>query len=607
MPRLRFLALPVLLALAILFLTAATPGHQQAFWSQWGRNAQHSGNVDALGQPLNQKIADIIYDPFVEQEKAENVPLFGEPVLTAHYQSTLVDGNSFYMVQKTGTYIPCHPTGQWYLGEQCGPNTWDQMIWNVARYDWTNGQPVQTWIYATDWKPEPNLTNIKNFTAGLSGWEPVFHPALAAGFLYVPGASGTVWKVDTATGQYVSHINPFANQTIDAANTFVSSPLTADDDGNIIYNVLELKLPGDPYTRRDIGGAWLVKVRPDDSSATVDYHTLTPNAPPGGSFHCPGNFYETNYTGHAMPWPPSLTAKPLNNFPCGSQRPPMNLAPAVAHDGTIYTASMGHFNPWVTYMIAVNPDMTLKWATSMRRRLTDGCGVLLPIAPQGNTSIPNSCRFGTTVGFDPTVNDYGSVLLSDLASSTPSILPDGSILMGALENYNFGRGHMMHFAPDGRFLNAYPFGWDNTPASYEHDGTYSIVLKDNHYPGTAYCFIPGVPVCTAIPGAAYYVSQIDPNMNLEWSFQNTTIDSTHPYGYEWCVNAPVIDKKGIVYATSEDGQVYSIPQGHKGVFTTPQQKIFLLEALGAAYTPMAIGEDGKEYSQNNGHLFVIGR
>lgn len=43
------------------------------------------------------------------------------------------------------------------------------------------------------------------------------------------------------------------------------------------------------------------------------------------------------------------------------------------------------------------------------------------------------------------------------------------------------------------------------------------------------------------------------------------------------------------------------------VFKTPRQNIFRLEALGAAYTPLAIGEDGKEHSQNEGHLFVVGK
>jgi hypothetical protein len=72
------------------------------------------------------------------------------------------------------------------------------------------------------------------------------------------------------------------------------------------------------------------------------------------------------------------------------------------------------------------------------------------------------------------------------------------------------------------------------------------------------------------------------------------------------VNAPAIDGFGVVYASSEDGHVYSIPQGHHGIFKTPRQKIFLQEAVEAAYTPLSIGADGKEYSQNNGHLFVLG-
>src|SRR5262249_38870086 len=127
----------------------------------------------------------------------------------------------------------------------------------------------------------------------------------------------------------------------------------------------------------------------------------------------------------------------------------------------------------------------------------------------------------------------------------------------------------------------------------------------NYYGAPAYCSFDS-PVC-APSTQKYFITQINADFQPEWLFKNTTIDSEHPNGYEWCVNAPVIDRRGIVYVTSEDGHVYSIPQGHHGVFTKPIQSIFLLQALGAAYTPMSIAEDGKEYSQNNGHLFVIGR
>ena len=259
------------------------------------------------------------------------------------------------------------------------------------------------------------------------------------------------------------------------------------------------------------------------------------------------------------------------------------------------------------YLIAVHPDLSPKWASSLQYRLTDGCGVLLPIAPPNVTTLPGSCRYGTKLGVDPTTNAYGSETITDLSSASPTVAPDGSVLFGVLDNYNYGRGHTMHFEPQGNYLNAYGFGWDSTPAIYQHDGTYSIVLKDNHYNAGAYCDWAGHPVCRTAPEGPYYMTQLDANMNVEWSFQNTTIDSDHLNGYEWCVNAPAIDSSGIVYATSEDGHIYSIPQGHKGVFKTPRQIIFLLEALGAAYTPLAIGEDGKEYSQNDGHLFVVGR
>jgi hypothetical protein len=260
----------------------------------------------------------------------------------------------------------------------------------------------------------------------------------------------------------------------------------------------------------------------------------------------------------------------------------------------------------VAYLVAVNPDLTLKWTASLQNRLTDGCGVLLPIAAQGVNNTPNSCRYGTTVGVDPTTNSFGSGVVVDSASSSPTVLPDGSVLFGAIDNYNYSRGHLLHFDSAGNYLNAYTFGWDTTPAVYEHGDTYSIVLKDNHYPLPAYCFFAS-PVCTALLAGPYFVSQLDAGLNVEWSFENTTVGRGHPNGYEWCVNAASIDGTGLVYAASEDGHVYSIPQGHKGVFTTARQKIFLKESLAAAYTPLSIGQDGKVYSQNDGHLFVIGK
>ena len=571
----------------------------QAFWSQWAHDGQHSGMVNVPGQQLNNKLADIIYDPFTQQEQNES-----GGVLVAHYQSTLIDGSSFYMMQKSGTYPSCQPPGLWVYGFPCGPNAWNKVQWNVVRYDWQGNNPVVAWTFPTDWKPEPNGTNFLQGYGGLFGWEPVFHPALANGFLYVPGAGGTVWKVNTTTGTAQSHINPFTSGQTNPASTFVSGPLTVDANGNIYYNVIELNLNGNPWNQNDVAGAWLVKITPSDSSATVTFATLVPNAPPGSSNGCEGTFANLPNGGSLLPWPPPGFVKPPSQR-CGSQRPGVNVAPAVAPDGTVYTVSVAHFNSQVAYLVAVNPDLTPKWASSLQFRLTDGCGVLLPIAPQGVNNEPNSCRYGTKVGVDPTTNAFGSGEVSDLSSATPTVLPDGSVLYGTVDNYNYSRGHLFHFDSQGNYLNAYTFGWDSTAAVYQHSGIYSVVIKDNHYPSAAYCGYNN-PVCSVTPPGPYYVSQLDANLQVEWSFQNTTDDQQHPNGYEWCVNAPVIDSTGLVYLTSEDGHVYSVPQGHHGVFTQWQQRIFLKEALGAAYTPLSIGPDGKVYSQNDGHLFVVG-
>lgn len=571
------------------------PASQSPFWAQWGATPQHSGAIGIAAQQLNNKLADIVYDPFVSLEQNES-----NGDLLAHYQATLTDGNDFYMESKSGTYPSCNPPGNWTTGAACGPNAWNQLVWNVTRYTWENGQPVLIWTFASDWKPEPN-------GYGLGGWEPVFHPVLANGYLYVPGAGGTIWKVDKNTGMSVLQIKPFTAGTVVPANTYVSGPLTTDAtasaNGSIYYSVMWLGDPSvaDPWYGQDVMGAWLVKVTSVDAPTIATYASLVPTAPAGTSSICPGTFFDVSPQ-PPFPWPPTPTsAAPM--VLCGSQRPGVNVSPAIGPDGTIYTVSRAHFDPMESYIVAANPDLTSKWAKPMQAVLNDACGILLPFA--NNTTTPNSCTAGTLLGNDPATNYPGSAVVYDQASSTPTVLPDGSILFAALDNYNFSRGHLLKVTPDGAFQGpAYTFGWDSTPAVYSHNGSYSIVIKDNHYSTPAYCYEQGNPVCTPAADGPYYITQLDANLFVEWQFQSTTIDANHPNGYEWCVNAPVIDSNGVVYVNSEDGNVYSIAQSNNG--TTPQQKIFLKIAIGAAYTPLSVGPDGKLYVQNDGHLFVVG-
>ena len=68
------------------------------------------------------------------------------------------------------------------------------------------------------------------------------------------------------------------------------------------------------------------------------------------------------------------------------------------------------------------------------------------------------------------------------------------------------------------------------------------------------------------------------------------------------VLAAAVDAFGNVFANSEDGRVYQIGQG--GVLKT---QTFLNQALGAAYTPVALDPAGRVYALNNGELTVFGR
>jgi Viral BACON domain len=587
--------------ITVTFVVARAPANAP-FWAQWGANPQHGGMVGVAGQNAANQLADIVYDPFVRQEQAE----ISGGDLTVHYQAPLTDGNDVYMETKAGIYWSCSPAGAWQNGSMCGPNTWSTEQWNEARFTWQGGKLVQLWAFASDWKPEPN-------GSGLNGWEPVFHPVDANGFLYVPGAGGTVWKVNEANGASAAHINPFSGTGVVTANTYVAGPLTADSAGNIYYNVIELADPsaGDPW-QNDIKSAWLVKVTPADTAPPpLSFASLVPGAPAGTASTCPGKFSSAN----PLPWPPAANVVPPTIL-CGSQRPGTNIAPAVAPDGTIFTASRAHFDGMQAYLIAVKSDFSgAKWVASLQNRLNDGCGTIVPIAT--NNSTPNSCRPGTTPGVDPTTNAPGSGVIIDQASSSPTALPDGSVIFGAITNYNGFRGHMFKFSSAGVFSGAYDFGWDSTPAVYSHAGTYSIVLKDNHYQTGLYC--NGGSLCQNLPDGPYYITQLDPNLSIEWQFQGTNTQSctrnsngkvscktTNPNGFEWCINMPAVDANGNVYVTSEDGNVYVLPQGHSGVFTTPSANLFLNLAVGAAYTPLSIGPDGKLYIQNDGHMFVVG-
>lgn len=547
---------------------------QTPTWSQWGQNPQHTGNMPVSGQSPQARLSDLIFDPFVSQEVAES------KALLTHYQAPLVTSSTVFMLFKSGTYVACQPAGS---GQPfpCGPDAWNSEVWNETALQWQNGQLTPLWNFASDWKPVPNSGSAPSARA-LGGWEPVFQPALAGPFIYVPGAAGTLFKLKQSDGSVVRRINPFATRD---ASRFVWGGLTADTSGNIYYNVTQVNLAR-PWDL-DTVNSWLVKVAPDGSTSTVTYRSLLPHAPPA----CLSTF-----SGQPLPWPPSADAQPPAT-PCGSQRAALNLAPSISLDGsTIYSVSRGHFWPRSSYLLAVkSADLSLQWAAPLQKIFTDGCNVLLP--PNGQ---PGGCSIFGATGVDPTQNAAGSAATNDQASASPVVAPDGSIFFGINTAYNYGRGHLLKFSAQGQLVATYDFGWDTTPAIFPANGSYSVILKDNHYDAGSYCSNPRW--CPKAPPGPYYITQLDSSLNIQWQFQDPTVNGSHPNGYEWCVNDAAVDVNGVVYAEDEDGYLYVIPQGGLGA-----QRILLEKSDDAGYTPVSIGPDGMIYALNAGHLVAVGQ
>jgi outer membrane protein assembly factor BamB len=194
------------------------------------------------------------------------------------------------------------------------------------------------------------------------------------------------------------------------------------------------------------------------------------------------------------------------------------------------------------------------------------------------------------VGVDPRTNDRPAGRVLDSQTSSPVVLPDDTILYGA---FTYWDGHLFKLSPTGDVLATFDAGFDSTPPAFQHDGTYSIVVKHN---------------------SDASVLSLDANLQLEWAFVSgntlsctrhtdgsvTCIDD-HPDGFEWCVTQPAMDVAGTAFANSDDGHLYAIDRTG-----TLRDSIFLDVTLGAAYSPVAIGGDGLVYAQNSGHLIAAG-
>jgi hypothetical protein len=163
--------------LCVTFLCWALTVAQAQNWNQWALDPQHTGNdSNVVGQPPNQILANIVYDSLVPQEQQ----VAGGDLLV-HYQVPLVNGNNVYMEFKSGTYDPTNAI-------------FSSQTWGENGFMWVGTNLVQIWSFTSDWKAPGNLGDF---------WEPVFHAAVANGFVYVPGGNGTIYKLNPNTGAVV--------------------------------------------------------------------------------------------------------------------------------------------------------------------------------------------------------------------------------------------------------------------------------------------------------------------------------------------------------------------------------------------------------------------
>src|SRR5438067_2845600 len=358
------LIVAALFAATAVSLVAAPPA--TVWWGQWGQNPQHQGTVPVVGQTGSRILANVVYDPFTDKE--QNGP-YAAGDLLVHYQTPLIDGNDVFMEFKTGEFTNI--------------KHWQVQTWGERKFSWVNGQLVQQWEFTGDWKPVPFSVDKDG-----PGWEPVYHGVLTSAALVVPGFGGTIWKLDRDTGAVLGHFNPFP--AVDP-NTYAVGPLSADKQGNIYYNVMQLDTSGNDPWAVDVLNSWLVKVTVGGQARAVPWSTLVPGAP------APTDKCIWRYSTTSLPWPvlgADGTPAPPISLTCGSQRPPVNTAPAIGADGTIYNISRASFDDYYGYLIAINKDLTPKWASSMRNRFHDGCGT--PFLPA--TGAVGGCRAGTPFG-----------------------------------------------------------------------------------------------------------------------------------------------------------------------------------------------------------------
>ena len=267
------------------------------------------------------------------------------------------------------------------------------------------------------------------------------------------------------------------------------------------------------------------------------------------------------------------------------QKPATNCAPALSNDGN-------------TLYIAVNINPT---AGVVQR------GYLLALDA---TTLATRAKVAL---IDPNLNTPARV--SDDATSSPVVGPDGRVFYGVLEaifpTHN-ARGWLLQF--DGLLSpSGVPgsFGWDVSPSvipasmvpSYVGPSTYLLAQKYNNYIGVGTG--DGLNRMAVLDPRT---SQADPVIPAVQVMREVlTILAPTPDGNttgrkEWCINTMAADpQRNSVLANNEDGVLYRWDL----TTNTLSQSRQLTNGLGQAYTPTLVGPEGTVYAIGNAILFAV--
>jgi uncharacterized repeat protein (TIGR01451 family) len=495
-----------------LCLAAALRAQSAVPWSSYAHDPQHTGLSTIGAQRLEQIRWSIPIDLVLQNSSGPLYIHYGTPLVTA--------ANTVLVPVRTSA-----------------SNTY-----RVEAHSGANGNLIYS--LPTDYTPPPYE------------WIPSYSPSLSQGTrLYYAGAGGTVYyrdQPDSATGpsgQIAFYGNALytANQAAFAGTVMISTPITADADGNIYFGF-------------DVTGANPANLTSGVARISADGTGL---------------------------W---ISASAAAQGDTTIVEVAMNCAPAVSNDGsTLYfgvsEGPIGNgYSPG--YLVAVN-STTL--APVARVRLTDP-------ATGSNALVLDASSASPTVGPDGDVY-YGAFESSCCTNDDRGwLLHFDSTLTHAKTPGLFGWDTTPSVVPA------------SLVASYTGLSSYLLFTKYNNYNGIGpggnghnkvAVLDPNNTETDAVTGASVMqevIAILGPTLSPPGNSNGSV--------REWCINSGAIDPfSGSAMANSEDGTIY------RWSFATnsPVQQVTLTAGVGEAYTPTAIGADGTAYAINDGNLFAIGQ